>query len=328
MKKVHNIGFMKSVSVLTVLILSLSVFGVGVFASEINYGNAISINGSVLEMHPIHLGNERYLNTDSWYVPLRNVFEVLGCEVNYDVGYDKIGSERIIQSFPQYEWREKLVVDNVTSQLYGATTGFNDNMPVIEVKSQEGQSMLCQIGSEAYSQFYSGPPPIILNDKTYVSIAFVDRFLAQNTDINVSVYWDNQAHDTHYAGKVTWNDESNSLYIDTFASPVKANYDDVLKSFNLNGKRIMQRKENTKYVFCLVENYSDKDHQSFIAVNKAGGKSVKLCDVDNEITHQISIEFDKENTDIISLYRVVPSGNFKSEFIHYGTYNLTEFQFN
>ena len=129
------------------------------------------------------------------------------------MGYDKIGSERIIQSFPQYEWREKLVVDNVTSQLYGATTGFNDNMPVIKVKSQEGQSMLCQIGSEAYSQFYSGPPPIILNDKTYVSIAFVDRFLAPNTDI-------------------------------------------------------------------------------------------------------------------ISLYRVVPSENFKSEFIHYGTYKLTEYQFN
>lgn len=66
----------------------------------------------------------------------------------------------------------------------------------------------------------------------------------------------------------------------------------------------------------------------FIAVNKADGKSVKLCDVDNEITHQISIEFDKENTDIISLYLVVPSGNFKSEFIHYETYNLAEYQFN
>lgn len=77
------------------------------------------------------------------------------------------------------------------------------------------------------------------------------------------MYWDNQAHDTHYAGKVTWNDETNSLYIDTSANPVKANYDDVLKSFNSDGKRIMQRKENTKYVFCLVENYSDKDHQSF-----------------------------------------------------------------
>lgn len=65
MKKVHNIGFMKLVSVLTVLIMMFSAFGIGVMASEINYGNAISINGSVLDMNPIHLGNERYLNTDS-----------------------------------------------------------------------------------------------------------------------------------------------------------------------------------------------------------------------------------------------------------------------
>lgn len=316
---------------LSTVVATASIFTYGVSAAEINYGNVISINETIQEVPPVHLNNERYLNTDSWYVPLRNVFEALGCEVNYDVGYDKIGLERIIQSFPQYEWREKLVVDNVTSQLYGATTGFNDNMPVIEVKSPKGYSMFCQIGSESYSPFSSGPPPIILNDKTYVSIAFVDRFLVQNTDnpgINVSVYWDDQAHDTYYVGKVTWNDETNSLYIDTSANPVKANYDDTLKSFNLGGKRIMQRKENTKYIFCLVENYSDKEHQSFIAVNKADGKSVKICDIDNEFTHQISIEFDKENTDLISLYRVIPSENFKSESIHYGTYNLSEYQFN
>ena len=316
---------------LSTVVASASIFICGVSAAEINYGNVISINGTVQEVTPIHLNNERYLNTDSWYVPLRNVFETLGCEVNYDVGYDKIGLNRIIQSFPKYEWREKLVIDNITSQLYGATIAFNDNMPVIEVKSQEGHSMFCQIGSEAYLPFSSGPPPIILNDKTYVSIALVDRFLAQNTDnpdINVSVYWDSQAHDTHYEGKVTWNDETNSLYIDTAASPVKANYDDALKFFNTGKKRIMQRKENTKYVFCLVENYADNDHQSFIAVNKADGKSVKICDIDNKITHQISIEFDKENTDLILLYRVVPTENFKSEFIHFGTYNLTEYQFN
>ena len=78
----------------------------------------------------------------------------------------------------------------------------------------------------------------------------------------------------------------------------------------------------------MVENYADNDHQSFIAVNKADGKSVKICDIDNKITHQISIEFDKENTDLILLYRVVPTENFKSEFIHFGTYNLTEYQFN
>ena len=302
-----------------------------VSAAEIDYGNVISINGNVQEVIPIHFGNERYLNTDSWYVPLRDVFEALGCEVNYDVGYNQIDSEYIIQSFPQYDWREKLVIDNVTSQLYGATISFNDNMPVIEVKSQEGNSMFCQVGSEAYSSFSSGPPPIILNDKTYVSIAFVDRFLAQNTGnpgVNVSVYWDSQAHDTRYAGKVTWNDETNSLYIDTAANPVKANYDDTLKAFNLDGKRIMQRKENTKYVFCLVENYSDKDHQSFIAVDKANGTSAKICDIDNNISHQISIEFDEKNTDLILLYQVIPSGNFKSEFMHYGTYNLAEYQFN
>ena len=51
---------------------------------ELNNG-IIIVNGEKQTIDIKHIENSRYLNTDSYYVPLRKVFEILGCNVHYNV---------------------------------------------------------------------------------------------------------------------------------------------------------------------------------------------------------------------------------------------------
>ena len=65
MKKVHNIGFMKLVSVLTVLIMSLSAFGIGVLAegTDDNVWVKVFYDGAehTLQIKPFISDSELYL---------------------------------------------------------------------------------------------------------------------------------------------------------------------------------------------------------------------------------------------------------------------------
>ncbi|MDD4690605.1 MAG: hypothetical protein PHE51_12795, partial [Eubacteriales bacterium] len=167
--------------IMSVILLSVTVLVGGVLAGVVNGSDNVTINGKNYDMKLIHIDNERYLHTKSWYVPLRDVFEALDCTINYNVGHEKTQSVYRLQSFPQYEWRENLVTDDITSQIYGATTLFNDTMPVIEIISPEGKTLYCQIGSEFYTPFGSCPPPVLINGKAYASIALIDGFITQNS---------------------------------------------------------------------------------------------------------------------------------------------------
>jgi beta-lactamase regulating signal transducer with metallopeptidase domain len=313
--------FMSVISVITaVIILTTTIFASGVLANMINAGSNVTINGKSYDIKPIHIDNERYLYTNSWYVPLRDVFEALGCTINYDVGSDKLPQGRELQSFPQYEWRENLITDSITLQIYGATTLFNDNMPIIEIISAEGNILYCQIGCEFYTPFGSSPPPIIMNGKTYISIALIDGFMQNGENSNASVSWDGQKQDTYYMGKVTWDDRTNSLIIDENVKPAFENYNKTLNYLNLDGRRIMQRIENDKYAFCLVENYTDEKYESCIAVEKFTGEIAVMGEIDKSIAHLIRINFEDDDTVLVNKLIIGESHNNALEF--YQKYNL------
>lgn len=83
MKKVHNIGFMKLVSVLTVLIMSLFAFSTGVMAEDntddmtkVFYGGAEHT-----------LQNKPFISDSELYLPLRELMNICGVS-NDDISYD------------------------------------------------------------------------------------------------------------------------------------------------------------------------------------------------------------------------------------------------
>ena len=71
---------------------------------ELNNG-IITVNGEKQTIDMKHIENSRYLNTDSYYVPLRKVFEMLDCNVNYNVPKSNVPDYmKGEQSFPFYAW--------------------------------------------------------------------------------------------------------------------------------------------------------------------------------------------------------------------------------
>ena len=83
MKKLHNIGIMKLVSVLTVLILSLSVFGVGVMAEDNTDDMAKVFYGGAEHT----LQNKPFISDSELYLPLRELMNICGVS-NDDISYD------------------------------------------------------------------------------------------------------------------------------------------------------------------------------------------------------------------------------------------------
>lgn len=186
-------------------------------ADRTGENGTLILNGKTYTIDIKHPENNRYLNTDSYYVPLRKVFELFGCRVNYDVDKSTVpGYMKGVHSFPYYLWdeRKELAVDSVTEQIYGATSNANTNMPVIEVVSPTGTSWYCQIASESYSNAWA--PPVILMDNTcYIPIRAIVYYLAVNEDIDASILWDDAAHDTVYTGQLTFDKETLTVTIST-----------------------------------------------------------------------------------------------------------------
>lgn len=83
MKKVHNIGVMKLVSVLTVLIMVFSAFGIGVMAEDNTDDMAKVFYGGAEHT----LQNKPFISKRELYLPLRELMNICGVS-NDDISYD------------------------------------------------------------------------------------------------------------------------------------------------------------------------------------------------------------------------------------------------
>lgn len=83
MKKVHNIGFIKLVSVLTVLIMVFSAFGIGVMAEDNTDDMAKVFYGGAEHT----LQNKPFISDSELYLPLRELMNICGVS-NDDISYD------------------------------------------------------------------------------------------------------------------------------------------------------------------------------------------------------------------------------------------------
>ena len=83
MKKVHNIGFMKLVSVLTVSIIVFSAFGISVMAEDNTDDMAKVFYGGAEHT----LQNKPFISDSELYLPLRELMNICGVS-NDDISYD------------------------------------------------------------------------------------------------------------------------------------------------------------------------------------------------------------------------------------------------
>lgn len=83
MNKVHNIGFMKLVSVLTVSIMVFSAFGIGVMAEDNTDDMAKVFYGGAEHT----LQNKPFISDSELYLPLRELMNICGVS-NDDISYD------------------------------------------------------------------------------------------------------------------------------------------------------------------------------------------------------------------------------------------------
>lgn len=84
MKKVHNIGFIKLVSVLTVLIMMFSAFGIGVMAEDTDDNVWVKVFYDGAENT---LQNKPFISNSELYLPLRELMNICGVS-NDDISYD------------------------------------------------------------------------------------------------------------------------------------------------------------------------------------------------------------------------------------------------
>lgn len=309
------------------VIFIFSILTGGVLASSVweNSGN-VKINGTPHKMNIIHIDNAQYLYSDSYFVPLRQMFEALGCTVNYDIDRSLAPKDWQIdehtKSFPQYfPWLENLVTNEATSYLYGATETDNSNMPVIEIISPGGEKWYCQVGSKKYTNAWA-PPVIIMENTSYIPIRAVAYYVGGGNNVQ----WDDSTHDTYYKGVLTWDSSSNAITIDTDAK-TDINYDSALFYLNSGERRIIQRKQNKNHIFCLVDNYTDNLHQTFIAIEKSSGNIAVMAEIDAELSHLIRIEFENGRDDVISLYKIIFGDNHNDSLELYASYNLTNLNY-
>lgn len=269
---------------------------------ELNNG-IIIVNGEKQTIDIKHIENSRYLNTDSYYVPLRKVFEMLGCNVHYNVPKSNVPDYmKGEKNFPSYAWegQENLVTDSVTQQIYGATTGANINMPIIEIVSENGEKWYCQIGSEKYTNAWA-PPVLLIEDTSYISIRAIAYYLIpENEDADYSILWDAVAHDTYYLGRLTFDEETLTLTIDTNAGAGSRAHKDTLNTILENDAfRIMQRIESRNYLVCMIENYTQANAETCISIDKATGKIAQLETFPSDVAVRLGLSFENENTFVL-----------------------------
>ncbi|MBP3361320.1 MAG: hypothetical protein J6N52_10730 [Clostridia bacterium] len=293
---------------------------------EIDNG-IITVNGKKQTIDIQHFENSDYLSTDSYFVPLRKVFEMLGCKVNYNVPKSSVPDYmKGVESFPYYAWegKENLVTDFVTQQIYGATTGANANMPIIEVVSESGEKWYCQIGSEQYTNAWA-PPVLLIDNTAYISIRAIAYYLIpENEDVDYSILWDSVAHDTYYSGRLTFDDETLTLTIDTGAKAGNSPHVDTLKSLLTNeALKVVQRMESRNYVVCMIENYSRANAETCLSIDKATGKTAQLDTFPSDTAFRLRLSFTDGNH--LTLKQIVAGSD---ELQDIKQYDLSNQQYN
>ncbi len=307
--KIHskNGKFPEFMAMIMTMVLAVTMICATVVMAEMDgwglKNGVIIVNGKEQAVDIKHIESSQYLHTDSYYVPLRKVFEMLGCNVNYNVPKSNVPDYmKGEQSFPFYAWKgkENLVVDSVTQQIYGATAGANTNMPIIEIVSDNGEKWYCQIGSEKYTNAWA-PPVLLIEDTSYISIRAIAYYLIpENEDADYSVLWDDFSCDTYYLGRLTFDEETLTLTIDTNAGAGSSAYKDTLNTILENDAlRIMQRIESKKYLVCMVENYTQANAETCISIDKATGKIAQLEAFPLDIAVRLKLSFENEITFVL-----------------------------
>lgn len=218
----------KALSVFAAGAVLLSAICGGVIASNAgNFGEELanlSINGKKDYINVVNLKNKKYLNNDSYYVPLREIFEKLGAEVKWDVETDdtvanvfKRGSKKYTFPYFAYEGLENLATDETMLYIYGGSSRPTSNMPVVEIDFKNGKRFNCQPGCEMYSEIggkylFSWAPPVVLIDgKAYIPLRAVANIISKEGE--EAVKWNDDAHDTYFEGSLTFDKNENSIVI-------------------------------------------------------------------------------------------------------------------
>ncbi|UKI35252.1 MAG: hypothetical protein L6V93_13730 [Clostridiales bacterium] len=121
------------------------------------------------------------------------------------------------KAFPQYGWdgEERYAVDEISEQMYGATTSANTNMPIIEIVSPKGKKYYCQVGSCIFNGMWT-PPVVVSDGKAYVSVRAIAMYLVPD-EISYKeasmIGWDDIANDTYYEGRLTLDEENMTVTI-------------------------------------------------------------------------------------------------------------------
>ena len=190
----------------------------------------------------VHIENKLATHTDAYYVPLRQIFEMLGYEVRYDVDKSEYEHHMGRYTFPVYdsgfntihlesgkifwvenvnqaheygkeviadienpdEWKRAFVKNDVLKYIYGSTMALNWQMPIIEM-IKDGKTEYCQIGSSKNSIGYL-PPPVLIDGVAYIPLRAVAYIVGGDTNVK----WEEEKKDTFYKGVLTF-DESEML---------------------------------------------------------------------------------------------------------------------
>ncbi len=270
-------------SFILVMLIGVTVIAMAYF-NGLEIGNGMLIvDGKEYGVDIIHFEERRlYLNNDSYYVPLRKVFEALGCTVNYDV--EKNTTEEAFREsrhiFPDYPWAELAAEakNELLTQLLGATDLPGQNMPIIEIIKPDGNKWYCQVGSTYYTNAWA-PPVVIYSGTAYLPIRAVAYFLVPDgEDAAMSILWDGAAHDTYYMGRLLWDEANMTVNINTESGPGNeayiGAYRELQEKYGL--ENIEQRIENRNYLVCVINNYGAQNNTACVSLDKATGKTAIL----------------------------------------------------
>lgn len=231
-------------------------------------------NGTIVidnKKHPIdirYVDNPQYLNADSYYLPLRKTFELLGCKVIYNAVPVKVSGE-LTAGFPSTTANggEKIPAIMMRNNVNGT-----DNDGIITVVSPNGYEWHCRVGSERYKNVWA-PPVIMVEGTAYIPIRAVAGYLIPNDeDGDRSILYDAFAHDSYYQGRLSFDSDTMTVTIDTDAGAGNAPQIDTYRRL-INAYDVDQRMESRNYLVCGI---NDADTYSYIAIDKQTGRIARL----------------------------------------------------
>ena len=241
--KNSNIAKVMTLGISIMLALTLGIATV-VMAAVGNEEKNFMVNGKGYSITPVLLENQLATHTESYYVPLRETFEALGYKVYYDV--DKTKYQNFIgrYTFPEYDaasyqvsledgtpynrepmrWQKEFVKNDVDKYIYGATSKFNNQMPILEMV-KDGQTIACQIGSKKYVPNIPAAAVVLIDGKTYIplrALAYIANSSITSNDNENSIIWnddcvkwDDEKHDIYFDGNLTFNEDTLTITINT-----------------------------------------------------------------------------------------------------------------